>query len=410
MHKLFFLAFIFLFVSANSVIQAQNVKPSVVSGEVVSVSENNIVLKQADGSTINLQITASSQFKRVQPENPGLQNAVASNLLEIGAGDKVVASGIMSNDKKSIPARSVYLMTKADIVKKAGAESEAWQTRGVSGRIISLNPNTQEFTIKPPGIGAAQNIVVSQKDGVSYRRYSPDSVRYEESKTSSFADLKIGDQIRALGDKGTDGTTFKAEKILSGSFKTVGGTITAIDTAKNEITIKELQTNKIITIAVNQNSSLKQFPEQMAAMMAMRMSGMGGGVQPPAGGGGSAPGGNVVTMRTPRQPGSQTSGGQGEGARNGMGGGRGMGGGGFNVNDMYDRFPNILLTDLKVGDSIAASSSSGADAAKLTAIKLISGVEPFFKIAQMSNMGGRRGGQDSGFTIPGFDGGGFGTP
>ena len=409
MHKLFFLAFIILFAGANSIIQAQTLKPSVVSGEVVSLSDSKIVLKQTDGSTINLQITADSQFKRVQPENPGLKNAVASSLSEIGEGDKIVASGIMADDKKSLPARSVYLMTKADIVKRASAESEEWQKRGVSGRVISLSSNTQEFTIKPPGIGAAQNIVISQKDGVSYRRYAPDSIKYEESKPSSFADLKVGDQIRALGDKGGDGTTFKAEKVLSGAFKTVGGTITAIDTAKNEITIKELQTNKIITIAVNQNSSLKQFPEQMAAMMAMRMSGMGGGVQPPAGGG--APSGNAGAMRPPQQPGSQTSGGQGEGGRNGMGGGRGMGGG-FNVNDMYDRFPNISLADLKVGDSIAASSSSGADAAKLTAIKLISGVEPFFKIAQMSNMGGRRGGggQDSGFTIPGLDGGGFGTP
>lgn len=407
MYKLIFLAFIFLFAGANSVIQAQTVKPSVVSGEVVSISENNIVLKQADGSMINIQITASSQFKRVQPENPGLQNAAASNLSEISAGDKIVASGIMSNDKKNIPARSVYLMTKADIVKKAGAESQAWQTRGISGRIISLNPNTQEFTIKPPGIGAAQNIVVSEKDGASYRRYAPDSVKYEESKTSSFADLKVGDQIRALGDKSKDGAAFKAEKILSGSFKTVGGTITAIDTVKNEITIKELQTNKIITIAVNENSSLKKFPEQMATMMATGMSGTGGGVQPPSGG-------NAGAARPPQQPGSQTSGGQPEGARGGagMGGsGRGMGGsGGFNVNDMYDRLPNISLADLKVGDSIAASSSSGADASKLTAIKLMSGVEPFFRIAQMSNMGGRRGGQDSGFTIPGLDSGGFGTP
>lgn len=408
MHKLFVLAFIFLFVGAGSVLNAQNIKPSVVAGEVTAVSDKKIVLKQQDGSVIEVQLTANTEFKRVPPETPGLKNAVASNLSEIGAGDKIVASGIMADDKKSIPARSVYLMTKADFVKKASSETQAWQTRGISGRVVSLNPNTQEFTIKPPGIGATQNIVVSSKDGVAYRRYAPNSVKYDESKPSSFSDLKVGDQIRALGDKSEDGTTFKAEQILSGAFKTVGGTITAIDTAKNEITIKELQTNKLITIAVNENSTLKMFPEQMAATMAMRMSGTGGGVQPPQS---SGQGGSAVVMRPPQQPGNQAGNGQTEGARSGMGqGGRGMGGG-FNVNDMFDRFPNIALADLKVGDSIAASSSSGADAAKLTAIKLISGVEPFFKIAQMSGMGGRRGGgQDSGFTIPGLDGGGFGTP
>lgn len=413
MRKLYSLALLFLFANAVTGVHAQNIKPSVVTGEVTSVSAGKIVLKQQDGSMIDIQLLETTVFKRVSPENPSLQNAVASNLSEIGTGDKIAATGIVAEDKKSVPARTVYLMTKADIAKKTSSETQAWQTRGISGRIVSLNPNTNEFTIKPPGIGAVQNIVVKPKDGVQYRRYARDSVKFDDAKPSSFNELQVGDQIRALGDKTADGAGFQAEQIISGAFKTVGGTVTAIDTAKNEVTIKEFQTNKEITIVVNQNSSLKRFPEEMANMMAARMSGTGGGAQPPQGAGGQ--GGNVM-VRPPQQQGNQKTN-QGQGAPNGMPAGAvvmrgGAGGGGLNVNDMFDRFPNISLADLKVGDSIAASSTSGTDASRVTAIKLVSGVEPFFRIAQMAAAAGAmRGGQgvQGGFSIPGLDGG-FGTP
>ncbi len=88
----------------------------------------------------------------------------------------------------------------------------------------------------------------------------------------------------------------------------------------------------------------------------------------------------------------------------------GQGGGGMrggNIDDMLERFPNITIADLKVGDMIAASSTKGANLERVTAIKLLSGVEPFLKAQQISQGGGRRGGQDSGFSIPGLDGIGF---
>ncbi|MEP6901715.1 MAG: hypothetical protein ABJA66_08195, partial [Actinomycetota bacterium] len=68
--------------------------------------------------------------------------------------------------------------------------------------------------------------------------------------------------------------------------------------------------------------------------------------------------------------------------------------------------------DLKVGEMIAVSSTKSTDPGRIKAIKLLSGVEPFIKMQQMT-AGGRQGGQggrgaNSGFTIPGLDG--FGAP
>lgn len=404
MRNLILFAFIALFVSISSVvINAQAVKPTVVMGDVTSVSDGKIVLQTKDGA-IDLQLTPNTQFKRVPPENPVLTAAVDSKLSEIGAGDKIAASGILSEDKKSLPARTVFLMTKADITKKISAESEAWRTRGISGRVVSLNPNTGEFTIAPLGGMGGQNVVISPKERADFRRYAPDSIKFEDAKKSSLSEIQIGDQVRALGDRSADGTNFKAERIISGAFKTVGGTVTAIDAAKNEITIKELQTNKTITIAVNNNSMLKKFPEEMAAKLAMAMGG-GQGMQPP-GAGGQGGQGNTVVMRPPQgtQPGNQPAQGQRQGPLGGMRGG-------FNVNEMFERLPTVSLAELKVGDAVAASTSSAGNANRVTAIRFIAGVEPFFRAAQAAGAGqrGGQGGVQGGFTIPGLDGG-FGTP
>jgi len=396
MRKLLFLTFIFLLGSVGSVVLAQTQKPSLIMGDVTSVSDSKIVLQTKDGA-IDVQLSAATQYKRVSPENPSLQAAVASSLADIAAGDKIVASGFMAEDKKSIPARTVYLMTKSDISKSHEAERAAWKTRGISGKVVSLNPNKQEFTIAVRGIAAEQNIVVSPKETVDYRRYAPDSVKFADAKASTFTELKVGDQVRALGDKSTDGTNFKAERIISGSFKMVGGTITAIDAAKNEITIKDIQSNKPVTIVVNNGTMLKKFPPEMATRLAMRMQGGGAGMQPPGGGQGQQ-----VIMRPPQ--GNQTA---GQGSPNGAPQGnfqRGAGGGRADVDDLLDAVPTISIADLKIGDAIAISSTSSADASRFTAIKLVSGVEPFFKAPQMATGGGQRNNQPQ-INIPGLDGG-----
>jgi hypothetical protein len=75
---------------------------------------------------------------------------------------------------------------------------------------------------------------------------------------------------------------------------------------------------------------------------------------------------------------------------------------------MFERFDPISAADLKIGSLIAVSSSKNGSADKITAIKLLAGVEPLVRAAQAQNAGGGRGGrgggQSGGFTIPGLDG------
>jgi hypothetical protein len=389
------------------------IRPNMAMGEVSSINTagNEIVLKTKDGA-ITAQISSTTVFKRVPPENPTLSAAVASSLGEIGVGDKVLVSGTVSQDKATIPAKQVILMTKSDISKRDAKEKMEWRTRGISGRVVTVDIPKLEVVVATRTGMTETNVKLTADEKTSYIRYSPESIKYGDAKESSFAEIKVGDQLRAVGEKSTDGLAIKAEKVLTGAFKVVAGTITAIDAQNNKVTIKEFATNKAITIAVKQDALLRKFPAEMASAMAM--GGMRPGGMQPGGGQGGA---NVVVMRPPGgQPGSgapqggQTppTGGQPGGGQPGAGQPGGMRPRG-ELDDLLTNLPAIKLDELKAGEVIAISCSSSAPD-KATAFKVVSGVEPFITAAQAAAAmsGGGRGGQAPSLNIPGLDG--FGTP
>lgn len=391
--------------SISGVLSQTAPKPSVVTGDVVSVSDAKIVIKTKDGD-IDATLSAATQFKRVPPENPVLKAAVDSNLSDISEGDKLMVTGVFGDDKKVLPARAVYLMSKSDIAKKNASETERWSTRGISGRVASVNPGTNQVTIEVRGLMNTTSVVVTPKGDAIFKRYKQDSVRYSEALESSISDVKAGDMLRAVGDRGADGTTFTAEEILTGAFQTVAGTVKSVDAATNQVVVTQAGTNTDVTISITPNSAVKRFPEEMAQRMAgMGQMGAGGG---PGGQGGIRPAGGAPAGGQ----GGQRPGGAGPGGQGGPGGpgGRMMGGGAARggIDDMFERFPTISIADLKPGDVVAVSSSKNGNAANINAIKLLAGVGPFLQAAQMqaAAQGGRgrggAGGQN--FTIPGLDG------
>jgi hypothetical protein len=394
LRKLTLTTFFLLFGTSFASVFAQTpnapVKPSVVTGDVVSVNAGKIVLNTKDGS-VEAALSDKTVYKRVPPDNPSLQAAVPSTLADIGEGDKLVVTGILSSDKKSMPAKSVYLMTKGDIAQRNAKETEEWRARGITGRVVSVDPVAKTIGVESRTLMGSSTLTLTAKANAKFLRYAPDSVKFAEAKASSILEVQKGDMLRALGEKGVDGTSFSAEEVVTGAFQTVAGTVKSIDTVKNEVVITNLQTKKEMTVAIGQSSILKRFPEEMATRMAAFQGGQGGGVRP------------VGQGATPTRQGAPANG-QGQTAgRGGFGGARGAGG----IDEMLDRFPNITAADLKVGDMIAVSSTKNGNLDRITAIKLLAGVEPFLRAAQASGRQGSQGGIDN-FNIPGLEG--FGNP
>lgn len=374
-----FLSTLFVFCALVLPAAAQGIKQNLASGEVTAISDSKITLKTTDG-VIDAMLSSTTEYKRVPPENPSLKAAVASSFVEVGVGDKVLITGLVADDKKTMPAKAVYILSKSDIAQKQQKDQE-WRTRGMSGRITAINPQTKEITVKTDGLISA-NVVLTPNADAQFLRYAADSADFKDAKSGNFADLVVGDSLSAIGEKSTDGATFKAEKLLTGTFPQIKGNIKAINIEKGEITVTDLQTKKDVIVVIGKNSTLKKFPPEMAERMAMMQAGGGGN-----------------TMRPPIQQGNQQNPTQ-QNPNQTQGGGMNRGGGG----DFFERLPTITIADLKVGDLIGVSTTSN----RTTTVRLVAGVEPFQKAAQMTGGGGNRqgAGVNSNFSIPGLDGGG----
>lgn len=332
-----------------------SVTPNGAIGEVkvADVAGKQLIVKTDAGSLVTVVLNDATQYMRVAPGEKTLTNATKIALADVGEGDRVFARGATSDDRKTVTARAVVVMSKADIAKKQEAERAEWKRRGILGIITAVKPETREITISTrAGMGQQAALIIPVSDKVEMRRYAPDSIKFADAKPATFEELKVGDQVRALGERAADGTAFSAEKVVTGSFKTVAGVVTAIDATTGEVKINDMQTKQPLTIVVKQDAVLRKFPSEMGGMMMM----------------GRGPGG--------AGPGAQAGAGAPSGAA-GPGGGPGAraGGGGMNVQDMLERLPTIAVADVKVGDTIIVSSTKGADPTRLTAITLISGAD-----------------------------------
>ena len=332
-----------------------SISPNRALGEVKvkDAAAKQLIIKTDAGSLVTVVLSDATSYLRVAPGETTLTNAAKITFADVAEGDRVLALGKVSDDQKLVPARTLVVMTKADIAKKQEAERAEWKKRGVLGIITALKPETKEITISSRTMAGPQALIIPISDKVELRRYAPDSIKFADASVAKFDELKVGDQLRALGERSPEGTAFTAEKVVTGSFKTVGGVITAIDLGTGEVKINDLQTKQPLTIVVKQDAVLRKFPpaNEMGGMMMMgRPGGGGGGGQSPAAGPGAGQGG------------------QG----GGPGGGRG---GGANMQDMLEKLPTIAIADVKVGDTIIVSSTKGADPTRLTAISLITGAD-----------------------------------
>ena len=373
MRTLFFAAAMALITAAGSSPAcfgqgAQGADPNITAkhaiGEVkaIDAGAKQLTIKTDAGSVVIVSLGDKTTYKKLAPGETSLNNATDLTLADLAEGDRVMARGNVAEDRKSVPAAMVIVMTKGDLAKKQDAERAEWRRRGILGVITALKPETKEITISNRTMAGMQTVVIPVTDKTEMRRYAPDSIKFGDAKPSDFSELKVGDQLRALGDRTEDPLRFNPQKIVTGSFRTVGGVVTAVDAATGEIKVNDLEKKKPLTIVVKQDAVLRKFPpaSEMGAMMGGRGSGGPGGA--PAAGAPTAPQGQPAAR--PQGPGG-----------GGPGGSGGPRGGGFNINDMLERLPTISIADVKVGDTIIVSSTQGVDPTRLTAISLVTGAD-----------------------------------
>jgi hypothetical protein len=356
-------------------------------GEVQSLdpASNQLKIKTDAGVIYTVATDEKTNFLKIGADLD-LKKATKIASTDIVAGDRVLSRGLVSDETKTIAASSVVVMTKADVAEKQQKDREEWVKRGVAGTVTAINPDAHEITLKTDSI-PPKTVAVDVSGKVDYHRYAPGSVKFSDAQPSSFADLKVGDRLRALADKNDDGTRYKAEEIVSGSFRTLAAQIVSVDLTANTVMVKDLSSkDKLpVTIHVNQDTVMKRMPERMAMFMAMRLNGAAAGGATPSGGESTAmqrrPEGAPPANPVPSGPaGNFAQMGNGAGGAGGFGGGAGRG----DLQQMMERLPKLEIAELKPGDALIISSTNGADRSNLTAITIVAGVEPFLASAPRS--------------------------
>ncbi len=370
-----------------------------VFGKVTEINApaGQVTVKTEAGSVVVVSLNAKTTYQRMPLGETDRSKAVAIALTDVAVGDGIYARGYVATDRKSVPAQQLIVVSQSEIAKKQDKERAEWRQRGLSGIVEAVNPQTKEITVTTRTAEGPKPVIVPITDKIKMRRYTPDSVKFSDAKKSSFEDLKVGDQFRGKGDKSTDGARFTPEEVVTGSFRTIGGPITTVDAAAGEIKITDMQSKQPLTVVVRKDSTLKRVtPEVMQRMMQGGGSGASapggtasqGGQRPAAAPGSSPPqGGGTSPAGSGRPP---TAGGAGapQGAPGGPGGGPGAGGGGFDIQRIIDSLPVSTLAELKPGEMVLISSTTGADPSRVTAITLVAGVEPIFAMLQARQGGG----------------------
>ncbi|HEY7334358.1 MAG TPA: DUF5666 domain-containing protein [Bryobacteraceae bacterium] len=368
---------------------AQPAAAQTASGTVTKVDgASSLTLKTDAGQEMTVTVQPRTSFRRVAPGATDLTKAEPIKFDEIKAGDRVLARGKI--DGQSVAATLIVVMLKTDIAKNNEAEREDWDKRGVTGSVTAVAPDSVTINVrtlagvKPMALTPAPNAIV--------RRYAPDSINFQDAKASTLAEIKVGDQVRARGDKSADNSKMSAVEIVSGNFHTMAGVILSINAQANEMQVRDLETKKPVTVRLVADSSVKKIQPGLAQQIAVQL-------HPDAqDGAGRGRGARGDGQGREAQSGD-ARGGRGDFAR----GGRGAGfraGGAADISTMLDNSPNIAIADLKAGDAIVVSSTVGTTEGKITAIKLFAGVEPILTKPGTKEM------QLGSWNLGGFGGGG----
>ncbi|HKN73685.1 MAG TPA: DUF5666 domain-containing protein [Candidatus Acidoferrum sp.] len=368
-------------VNAGTRQQAQQAAPNPASrpvGTIKTISGKTIVLATDAGAEVAIQVQDDARLLRVEPGEKDLKNASPLQLQDLQVGDRILVRGKLADDGKTVLAASVIAIKSADIAAKQAHDRDEWQKHGVGGLVKSVDTASSTITISTNVLGVAKDVTVQISKQTVVRRYAPNSVKFDDAKPAAIDQIKVGDQLRARGTRNADGTQLTADEVVSGTFRNIAGTISAIDSAAGTITVMDLLAKKSITVKVTMDTQLRKLPPLMAQGIAMRLKGTPADAPATAGGSGSA-----AATPTPK-PAEASSGGQGggqAGAQAAGAGGAGRPGAarGGDLQQMLSRLPAATLTELQKGDAVMIVTTEGTQETGGTVITLLAGVEPILQ-------------------------------
>jgi hypothetical protein len=356
--------------------QAQDPAPSKVTrriGAIKAIAGSSITLTPDSGPEVPVTVQPDAHIVRIPPGEKSLKNATPAALPDLQVGDRVLVGGQAAADG-SIAASSIVLMKRNDLEAHQDQERQDWQKRGMGGLVTAIDPAAATISASVTGFGGTKTILIHTSKDTVFRRYAPDSTKFEDASPSTLQELQPNDQLRARGNRSPDGTEFTAEEIVSGSFRNLAGTINSVDQASGTINVQDLLSKKAVQVKITGDSQLRKLPPEVAQRFAMRLKGSAvtgaSGANSTSGSSAPAP---APANGESAQGGSPAAGGTGRGGMRSAGA--------PDFQQILSRLPAITLSDLHKGDAVLLVTTQGSAAGGGTAITLLGGVEPILQAA-----------------------------
>jgi len=347
--------------------QAQTSSPPAARaiGTVTAINGNTLSIKADSGNETKVTVQDSTRIVKAEPGQRDLKNATPIHLQDVQVGDRALARG-KTVDDGSVEAATLIVMKQVDVASLQQQQVQEWQRRGAGGIVRSIDPSSGTITVST---APNQTVSIQTSKNTLFLRYAPDSVKFSDAQKGSIDEIKPGDQLRARGNRSGDGQV-TADAVISGSFRNIAGTVTSIDASANTLTVNDAIAKKSVLVKITPDTQMRKIPPETAQRIAMflrRSSGQGS---------------------AEAAQGSQAGGDQGTGAEGGAAGGsggRGPGAGGqggrADFQQIIRRMPSATINDLQKGDAVMIVTTSGIPGQQVTALTLLSGVEPILTAA-----------------------------
>jgi hypothetical protein len=327
-------------------------------GTITAVEGSSLTVKADSGIETKVTVQDSTRIVKALPGQRDLKDATPIKVQDLQVGDRALVRGV-AGEGSALTATSIVVMKQGDVANRQQQEMQEWQRHGTGGIVRTVDPGSGTIAVAST---PTQVMTVQTGGNTQFLRYAPDSVKFSDAKKSSIAEIKPGDQLRARGSRGAEGQQFVADAVISGSFRNIAGTINSVDPAAGTLSVTDLITKRPATVKVTQDTQMRKIPPEMAQRIAVFL-------KRPAG---AAAGGE--------QPSAPAGGTGGPGMRPGGFGGQGQGGP-PDFQQIIRRMPAATINDMQKGDAVMIVTTQGAPGQEVTALTLLSGVEPILTAA-----------------------------
>jgi hypothetical protein len=351
-------------------------------GAIKTIQGNTLTLTPDSGPVVSVTVQPNARILRIAPGAKDLKDATPVQLQDLQVGDRVRVRGQAGSDQNQIAALEVIVMARTDLDARRQQEQQDWQRRGMGGLVSSVDPATGTVTVSVTGFGGKKEIAVHTTKSTVFRRYAPDSVKFDDAKPSTLAEIRPGDQLRARGDRAPDGSEVTAQEVVTGSFRNVSGTVNSVDANAGTVDVQDLLSKKAVVVKITPESQLHKLPPEFAQRIAMRLKAS----MPPGTLGAAANGSNgKQESQAAAKPQTEVPGRAEPLGGNGAAMGAGMrSGAGSDFQQILSRMPVVTLADLHKGDALLIVATEGSSSGAAIAITLLSGVEPILQAAPSS--------------------------